>query len=93
MPSPDRPIYLDYNATTPVAPEVADRMDRAVRDLWDELVRRGTDAHLLRERSLVTPHCGLGMHTAALAEQVCRVTREVGARVGAWIPRSGGAWA
>jgi cysteine desulfurase len=26
--------YLDHNATTPVAPEVADRMDRAVRDLW-----------------------------------------------------------
>jgi cysteine desulfurase len=27
-------VYLDHNATTPVAPEVADRMDRAVRDLW-----------------------------------------------------------
>jgi len=28
------PIYLDYNATTPVAPEVADAVDRAVRELW-----------------------------------------------------------
>ena len=28
------PIYLDYNATTPVAPEVADAMDHAVRELW-----------------------------------------------------------
>jgi cysteine desulfurase len=27
-------IYLDHNATTPVAPEVADRMDRALRELW-----------------------------------------------------------
>jgi cysteine desulfurase len=27
-------VYLDHNATTPVASEVADRMDRAVRDLW-----------------------------------------------------------
>ena len=27
-------VYLDHNATTPVAPEVADRMDRALRDLW-----------------------------------------------------------
>ena len=27
-------VYLDHNATTPVAPEVADRMDRAIRDLW-----------------------------------------------------------
>jgi len=26
--------YLDHNATTPVAPEVADRMDRAARELW-----------------------------------------------------------
>jgi len=28
------PIYLDYNATTPVASEVADAMDHAVRELW-----------------------------------------------------------
>jgi cysteine desulfurase len=27
-------VYLDHNATTPVAPEVADRMDQALRELW-----------------------------------------------------------
>jgi cysteine desulfurase len=27
-------VYLDHNATTPVAPEVAERMDRALRELW-----------------------------------------------------------
>jgi cysteine desulfurase len=27
-------IYLDHNATTPVAPEVADLMSRALRELW-----------------------------------------------------------
>ena len=27
-------IYLDHNATTPIPATVADRMDRAVRDLW-----------------------------------------------------------
>ena len=28
------PIYLDYNATSPVAPEVAEAMIPALRDLW-----------------------------------------------------------
>jgi cysteine desulfurase len=27
-------VYLDHNATTPVSPEVADRMDQALRELW-----------------------------------------------------------
>jgi cysteine desulfurase len=29
-----RRVYLDHNATTPVAPQVADRMDQAIRDVW-----------------------------------------------------------
>ncbi|HET6277453.1 MAG TPA: cysteine desulfurase family protein, partial [Candidatus Polarisedimenticolia bacterium] len=33
MAAPD-PIYLDYNATSPVAPEVAEAMIPALRDLW-----------------------------------------------------------
>ena len=36
---------------------------------------------LLRQRSLVTPQCGLGMHTPAVADRVVRLTREVGRRV------------
>jgi cysteine desulfurase len=32
MPAPDRPIYLDYNGTTPVAPEVLDAMLPFLRD-------------------------------------------------------------
>jgi cysteine desulfurase len=27
-------IYLDHNATTPLAPEVAERLDRASREMW-----------------------------------------------------------
>jgi cysteine desulfurase len=27
-------VYLDHNATTPIAPSVADRMDQAVRNAW-----------------------------------------------------------
>ncbi len=33
MAAPD-PIYLDYNATSPVAPDVAEAMIPALRDLW-----------------------------------------------------------
>lgn len=32
MPAPDRPIYFDYNGTTPVAPEVLDAMLPFLRD-------------------------------------------------------------
>ena len=28
-------IYLDHNATTPLLPEAADRMDRVAREVWD----------------------------------------------------------
>ena len=27
-------IYLDHNATTPIAPEAADRLDRVSREVW-----------------------------------------------------------
>src|SRR6185503_6906372 len=30
----DEPIYLDYNATTPVAPEVIEATERALREAW-----------------------------------------------------------
>lgn len=61
-----------------------DRSWRALRQLWDEMVERGVDPDLLRERSLVTPHCGLGMHTPTVAERVCQTTRAVGRRIADW---------
>ena len=62
-------------------PTTDDRPWRRLSGVWCELVGRGCDPVLLRQRSLVTPHCGLGTHTPAVADGVCRLTREIGRRV------------
>jgi hypothetical protein len=49
--------------------------------LWCDLVQQGVDPMLLRRQSLITPHCGLGMHTPAVAERVCRTVRDISRRV------------
>jgi len=54
---------------------------RLLGDVWCSLVQRGCDPALLRRRSLVTPHCGLGLHTPPVADRVCRITRDIGRRV------------
>ena len=59
----------------------SERSWRQLSDLWCELVRRGCDPVALRQHSMVTPHCGLGMHTPAVADRVVQLTREVGRRV------------
>ncbi len=50
----DRPIYLDHNATTPLAPEVIESMVSALRDLWgnpSSAHRFGCDAREAMERA------------------------------------------
>lgn len=59
----------------------ADRPWRLLSDIWCELVNRGTDPVELRQRSLVTPACGLGLHTPTVADRVVRITREIGRKV------------
>ena len=59
----------------------SERSWRQLSDLWCELVTRGCDPILLRQRSLVTPHCGLGLHTPSVADRVVRLTREIGRRI------------
>ena len=54
----------------------------------DALSDRGVDFDLLRSRSLVTPHCGLGTHTPVVADRVCRAVREVGRRIADLSPRN-----
>jgi hypothetical protein len=62
-------------------PNSNERPWRHLSDVWCGLVERGCDPVLLRQRSLVTPQCGLGLHTPAVADRVCRLTREVGRRI------------
>jgi hypothetical protein len=49
--------------------------------VWCELVQRGVDPVLLRQQSLVTPVCGLGMHTPPVAGRICHLVRDVSRRV------------
>lgn len=60
----------------------ADRHWRSLSDLWCELVQRGCDPVALRRQSLITPACGLAMHTDAVATAVVRSAAEIGKRVG-----------
>jgi hypothetical protein len=54
---------------------------RQLTQLWCQLVERGCDQVLLRTQCIVTPECGLGMHSPSVAERVHRITAEVSRRV------------
>ncbi len=62
-------------------PTSAERPWRALSALWCRLVERGADPVLLRRQAMITPECGLGLHTVAVAEHVHRLTAEVARRV------------
>jgi hypothetical protein len=62
-------------------PHSAERPWRQLSELWCEFVKVGADPLLLRQRSLITPECGLASHTPAVAERVFRITTEVSRRV------------
>jgi hypothetical protein len=64
-------------------PTSSERPWRQLVEVWGRLVERGCDPALLRDRSLVSPACGLGLHTPAVADRVCRVARDVGRRIDA----------
>ncbi|HUS43025.1 MAG TPA: hypothetical protein VMY16_10180 [Ilumatobacteraceae bacterium] len=59
----------------------SERQWRALSDLWCGLVQLGCDPVLLRRQSLVTPQCGLAMHSVSVARRIARLTAEVGKRV------------
>ncbi len=62
-------------------PTSAERPWRKLSELWCELVQRGADPAQLRRQSIITPGCGLGMHTPAVAERVHRLAAEISGRV------------
>jgi methionine synthase II (cobalamin-independent) len=59
----------------------SDRAWHHLSTLWCELVQRGCDPVMLREQCLLTPECGLGTHSAPVAERVCHSLREVSRRL------------
>jgi hypothetical protein len=59
----------------------SERAWRLLSEVWCELVNRGCDPVELRQRSLVTPACGLGLHSPQVADRVMRLTREISRRV------------
>jgi hypothetical protein len=62
-------------------PISAERPWKKLCDLWCQLVQRGCSPALLRQQSLITPECGLGLHSPAVAERVLRINGELSARV------------
>ena len=59
----------------------AERPWRKLSELWCALVQRGADPAQLRRQSIITPACGLGTHTPAVAERVHRLAADVSRRV------------
>ena len=62
-------------------PMTAERSWKRLCELWCQLVQRGCSPALLRQQSLITPACGLGLHHASVAERVLRLTADIATRV------------
>ena len=62
-------------------PSTSDRQWRTLSDLWCSLVQLGCDPVALRRQSIVTPECGLAMHSVSVARRIARLTADVGKRV------------
>jgi methionine synthase II (cobalamin-independent) len=75
--------YIAWGAVATDGPIVtsSERAWRLLSEVWCELVNRGCDPVELRRRSLVTPACGLGLHSPQVADRVLRLTREISRRV------------
>lgn len=70
-------------ATDGPIPPSDERPWRVLSEVWGAMAERGCDLSLVRDRSLVTTHCGLGLHTPAVAEHVAELTTSLGRRIAA----------
>lgn len=59
----------------------SDRSWKNLASVMCALVRNGIDPHLVRRNSFVTPACGLGTHSVAVADRVMTHVRDLSARV------------
>lgn len=63
---------------TPVSSE---RPWKSLTELWCQLVAHGVDAMTLRRQSIVTPVCGLGMHSEPVADKVMSLLGELTGKI------------
>jgi hypothetical protein len=49
--------------------------------LWCDFVQDGVDPVLLRRQSMITPHCGLSVHSVNVAARVYQMVRDIARRV------------
>lgn len=68
-------------ATDGPVPHTAERPWRLLSDLWCELVKAGCDPVTLRTNSMVTPACGMGLHSPQIASTVLHLVRQVETRI------------
>ncbi len=73
--------WIAWGAVPTVAPvgQHAGLYWKTLSAQWCELVQKGADPVLIRRRSLITPHCGLGEHEIDQAEHVLRLCAKVAA--------------
>lgn len=68
-------------ATDGPVPHTAERPWRQLSDVWCQLVNAGCDPVVLRTQSMVTPACGLGLHSPTIAAKVLDLVRHIEARI------------
>lgn len=78
----ERGGYIAWGVVPTTGPILgsAERPWRNLTQLWCELVQRGADPALLRRQAIITPECGLSLHSPAVAQSVHRMAADVSRR-------------